>query len=179
MAAFSSAGACRQSGAKFCDTYNMPAFSQPLWLLLTPPSIWLLFHLRKKSFAAASKSKQNFWLAVRLIGVLLIIFALAGFQMRTQIRRNQVLFLVDASDSITAQQKEAAIRFVNDSMRKIKPPDQAGIIVFGANAEVERFPSQARPVARFESQVNGTATNLENALRLADAVLADNFQKIS
>jgi uncharacterized membrane protein/Mg-chelatase subunit ChlD len=155
----------------------MPAFSRPLWLLLLPLAIWLLLRLRRRSFAAASRSKQNFWLAVRILGIVLIVFALAGFQMRSRVRRNQILFVVDSSDSISSQQKQMAIQFLDNAIRRIKSPDQAGMILFGSNAEVERFPSQAHPFERFESQVDGTATNLENALRLADAVMADNYQK--
>jgi uncharacterized membrane protein/Mg-chelatase subunit ChlD len=157
--------------------YMMAGFSQPLWLLAIPMAIWLLIRFRKKSFAAAGRRKQNFWLAIRIVIVVFILCALAGFQLQTQVRRNQMLFLVDASDSIAPVQKEESIRFLNEALKKIKPPDQAGIIIFGSDAEVERFPSLSRSFSKFESQVDGSATNLENALRLADAVLADNYQK--
>ncbi len=118
-----------------------------------------------------------FWFAMRCLLITLIVFALAGLQLITRIRKNQTIFLVDVSDSIAREQKEKAIEFLNTALRKIQSPDQAGVIAFGTHAEVERFPSAAHPLLRFESVVDSRGTNLESALRLADGVMADDFQK--
>ena len=155
----------------------MFSFANPWWLLALPPLIYLLFLFQKRSFVPARRGKQIFWFVVRCFLIALVVFALAGMQVSSKIRKNQILFLVDASDSIAPQQKEKAVEFLNQAMRKIQPPDQAGIIVFGSHAEVERFPSLAHSILRFESQIDPSGTNLENALRLADAVLADDYQK--
>ena len=118
-----------------------------------------------------------FWFLLRCALITLLVFALAGLQLSSRIRKNQTLFLVDASDSVAPQQKEKAIQFVNDALRKIQAPDQAGLIVYGSKAEVERFPSSPYLLEKFESQIDPKQTNLENALRLADGVMADDYQK--
>ncbi len=166
-----------RSPYKSVNIKTMLSFANPWWLLAFLPALYLLFYFQRRSFVPARRSKQLFWFVLRSLLIMLVVFALAGAQLSSRVRKNQILFLVDASDSIAPEQKEKAVEFLNQAMRKIQPPDQAGIIVFGSQAEVERFPSLAHSIVRFESQINPSGTNLENALRLADAVLADDYQK--
>src|SRR6185369_13222581 len=62
-------------------------------------------------------------------------------------------------------------------IEKIHPPDLAGIILFGENSAIERFPSSPFPLERTEAQISGRATNLENAARLAGATFSSTAQK--
>ena len=156
---------------------EMPSFGNPWWLLLLPPFYYLLWRLQKRSFIPATRKKRLFWFVFRCVLVTLLTFALAGLQFSTTLRKNQTLFVVDASDSVAPQQKERAIHFLNDALRRIQMPDQAGLVLFGTQAEVERFPAAPHLVQRFESRVDSRQTNLENALRLADGVMADDYQK--
>src|SRR5688572_3787574 len=156
---------------------EMPSFGNPWWLLLLPPFYYLLWRLQKRSFIPATRKKRLFWFVFRCVLVTLLTFALAGLQFSTTLRKNQTLFVVDASDSVAPQQKERAIHFLNDALRRIQMPDQAGLVLFGSQAEVERFPAAPHLVQRFESRVDSRQTNLENALRLADGVMADDYQK--
>ncbi len=155
----------------------MPFFSDPVWLLPALPAIYLLWRIKGSSFVPGSPAKHNFWFVFRCLILTLVFFALAGFQFSRQVRRNQILFLIDASDSIAPEQKERALQFVNKAVHSIKAPDEVGIIVFGTNAEVERFPGRVYPASAIESKIDGSGTNLENAFRLADAVLAESYQK--
>ena len=97
--------------------------------------------------------------------------------MRTKVHQNQVLFLLDTSDSMGPEQEEQALAWINRSMTQLKPTDQAGVIVFGSDATVERFPSSPRPILQIESSVDGSSSNLENAARLAEALLSSSYQK--
>ena len=155
----------------------MVQFAQPWWLLAAPLLLYLLWRMQRESFAEGSKARMRFWLVLRSIVLLLILAALAGLQTRKSIRQNQILFLLDVSDSISAEQKQHAIAWMNRAMARIRPPDQAGIIVFGSNAAVERFPHAPVPLAGIESSVKTTATNLERGTKLAEALFADNYQK--
>ena len=101
-----------------------PSFSDPYWLLLIVPLFWLLIHFQRNSFIPTRRSKQATWFIVRCIILILVIFALAGLQLNTRIRKSQTLFLVDVSDSVAPQQKEEALAFVNEAMRRIAPPDR-------------------------------------------------------
>lgn len=155
----------------------MPAFARPLWLLLIPVFIFLLWKFQQQSFASAGKARRIFWFVLRGFIVTLLISALAGMQFATKVKRNQVLFLMDASDSLMPEQREAALQWINQAIRRISPQDQTGIISFGATAAVERFPSSPKLQNRLEAQVDTSETNLEAAGKLAQALFADNFQK--
>lgn len=97
--------------------------------------------------------------------------------MRIRVHQNQVLFLIDGSDSIGPEQQDSALNAVNQGMKKLTNKDQAGIIVFGSEAVVERFPSTPRPLVQIESRVDGSSSNLENAASLAEALLSSSYQK--
>lgn len=155
----------------------LPSFSHPAWLLLLPPLVYALWVLQQNSFAEGSRGRRSFWFAIRVLILLLLLGALAGFQMRHPVRRSQTLFLLDVSNSIDPDERERAIRLINDSMDKIHAPDQAGIVVFGADAAVERFPGSPRPLQSIESRIDGSGSNLKNALELAVAGSAADYPR--
>ncbi len=152
-------------------------FTHAWWLLAAPVFLYLLWRMQRESFAEGSKTRMRFWLVIRSIVLLLILAALAGLQTRNAIRQNQTLFLLDVSDSISEDQKQRAITWINQTIQRIHPPDQTGVIVFGSNAAVERFPRLPFPLTGIESPVKGTATNLERGAKLAEALFAENYQK--
>lgn len=155
----------------------MPSFAHPLWLLLAPPLFFFLWKIQRTSFAEAAAPIRGLWFLIRSTVLLLLILALAGFQWKTSVRQKQVIFLIDSSDSISPEQHEQALAWMNETLRSLHPPDQAGIVTFGSNAAVERFPSAPRPTERIESKLDGAATNFEEAATLADALFAESYQK--
>lgn len=155
----------------------LPGFSHPLFLLLLPPLVYLLWRLQQNSFAEGSRGRRRFWLGIRALILLLLVGALAGFHMRHAVPRGQTLFLLDASNSVDPDERERALQLINDSMDRIHHPDQAGIIVFGADAAFERFPGPPRPLQAIESRIDGAGTNLKNALELAVAGSAADYPR--
>ena len=89
----------------------------------------------------------------------------------------QVVFLVDMSDSIGPEQREKSILWMNRALRQLRAPNQSGVVTFGSDAAVERFPAFPRSIDRIETQVNGSATNMEEAATLAEALFSSNFQQ--
>jgi hypothetical protein len=155
----------------------MPSFARPLWLLLLPVLLFFLWKYQQRSFAVAGKHRRLFWFMLRGLIVVLLVSALAGAQFATHVQRNQILFLLDVSDSMMPEEREAALQWINQAIRHIRPQDQSGIVSFAANAAVERFPSYPRMLNRLETQLDTSATNFETAGKLAQALFADNFQK--
>src|SRR3990172_10117521 len=137
----------------------MFSFSQPFWLLSTHLLLYLLWRIQRESYEEASSVRKIFWLFVRSIVLLLMILTLAGLQYRTETRKNQVLFLVDHSDSIIPEQREIQLELLNQSIRRIHSPDQVGVVVFGADAAVERFPSAPHLLQNIDAHVEEEATN--------------------
>lgn len=155
----------------------MPSFAHPLWLFPAPILLYLLWRIQKASFAEGSHGLHWFWFAVRSLVVLLLLFALAGLQWKTSVRQKQVIFLLDGSGSISPEQRDQAITWLNQVMKTLHSPDQAGIVHFASTAVVERFPSTPRIADRLESKLDVSATNFEDAAALADALFADSYQK--
>jgi len=155
----------------------MLVFAKPLWLFILPPLFYLLWRLQKRSLTPATLGLRRIWFAVRCVVLLLVVLALAELQWEIQVRRNETLFLVDISASIRTDQRKQEIEALNRIMEKIHPPDLAGVILFGENSAIERFPTNPFPVEKTEAEISERTTNLEKAARLAGSTFSSNAQK--
>ncbi len=109
-------------------------------------------------------------LVLRLAIALLFILGLAGAQLVLAADRLAVLFLVDFSDSMGAVARQAAVDYVNAALESMGPDDQAGVILFGADALVEQPLSPVRELGEVYSTPLTLHTNIEQAVRLALAL---------
>src|SRR5262245_57025069 len=158
-------------------TLFMPSFTYPLWLLVAPPLLFLVWRISKNSYAEGTPRRHRFWMILRSIIVLLLISGLAGLHWKTPVRKKQVLFLLDSSASLSTEQKQRALQWINQTVQKLKTPDQTGIVLFGAAASVEQFPGTPRMVERIESRVDDSQTNIQEGIRLTEALFAPGYQK--
>ncbi|HRF93859.1 MAG TPA: vWA domain-containing protein, partial [Aggregatilineales bacterium] len=94
-----------------------------------------------------------------------------GAQLVQSANRSAVVFLVDASDSLGGVGQSQAEAYIRESLQSMRLDDLAGIIVFGADAQVVRTMSDSRELAPIRSQPSGGNTNLEAAIRLGLALL--------
>jgi uncharacterized membrane protein len=153
------------------------SFANPaalLLLLLIPYFIWLgrprLAYRRRRDLTS---------LAVRILLVALLVFALAGVQVIRAADRLSVVFLVDASDSIDQNARQQADSYIRQSMATMGQNDRAGIVVFGANALIERPLSSAKEFTGITSTPKRQATNIAEAIRLGLAMFpADTARRI-
>ena len=157
-------------------------FSSPLFLFLLlslPLFAWL-----GRPSRGPSRKREIVSLILRLLMALLLILGLAGLEIRQNAERLSVVFLVDGSDSmqipIAGQTDSGAVlttpaqlaeAYVREAMRHIGPQDTAGIIVFGADAVVERPLSSNPTPDSFTSKVTTIQTDLAGAIRLGLALL--------
>src|SRR5262245_1282706 len=148
-------------------------FDSPLYLLLLllVPVLWFVGRWQLADLGTARR-----WLALslRTLVAVLLIAALAEVQLARTSQRMTVMYLVDQSRSVPADKSAALVEYVNRSTREQRDAhagDRAGVIVFGREAAIEAPPlaSDAPLSRRFESIVDGEATNLAAALRLARA----------
>jgi len=154
------------------------SFTTPaaLLLLLALPAVaWLVWPAQRRRTAARPRPRSG-WLglALRLLILALLILSLAGTQLVRAVDDLTVVFLVDASDSMSRESAAAAEAFVREAMDDMGPDDRAAVVLFGANALVEqplrRFESAA-DLPPFASQPVRLATDLAEALRLSLALL--------
>ena len=158
--------------------FNFPyeiAFDRPgfLWLLLLIPLLWYFSY---DSLAGLGSWRRWFALLFRTVVATALIMALAHAKWEQKTNRLTVIYLLDQSESIPKDIREAMVDYVIrevETHRRVDKRDRAGLIVFGADAKIESAPFEGRlPIInRLESasQINPSSTSLESALKLAKA----------
>jgi uncharacterized membrane protein len=160
------------------------SFTQPsilLLLVLIPLSILIALprlRLRRSKLTrplynptSRSVSVTSFILRSVMLGC--IVLALSGVQTVSRNSKLAVAFLIDASDSVGASGREQALAYVRDalSQMRIDGNDQAAVVVFGADAQIERTLSLSKDLAGISAQVRTAGTNVESAIRLGLSLL--------
>ena len=144
-------------------------FTTPLALLLLltiPFFVWV----GRPRHTAVSRRRDWAALGVRLVIIILLVLSLAGAQWRQTADDLAVVFLVDASDSISPEAAELAEDYVRTAVESMGPNDQTAVILFGADALVERPMSRLAELPPFRSLPQPLQTNLAEAIRLGLAL---------
>ncbi len=139
-------------------------------ILLIPAVIWIILfarHLRSRS-----KSRRAGLVTLRCLVIALAVFALSGVSIRKNSDITTTIFLVDLSDSMNRIQGEEA-EFLQEAIAAMPENNQAGIVVFGSDTQIEQFVSEKKVFTDFQAEINGTATNLEQAVQTALALFPE------
>jgi uncharacterized membrane protein len=141
----------------------------------TPLALLLLFTLLPYAVWIGRRRALRPWrdrvsVALRVLILALLTLALAGLQLVRAADNLAVVFLVDGSDSINPAQAAQAETFVREALATMGPDDQAAVIVFGANALVERPMSGLAELAPITSTPQRLQTDLAEAVRLGLAL---------
>lgn len=85
-----------------------------------------------------------------------------------------VIFAVDVSDSTGGRSTDTALEFVTKTVSEKKSSsDEAGLIIFGRTPAVELPPGKTFPFEALNSRIDRDATNLQESLSLAMAMLPE------
>ncbi|MEW5958275.1 MAG: VWA domain-containing protein [Chloroflexota bacterium] len=139
-----------------------------LWLLLLAP---FFLGLGWPGRGAPDRRRQKWGLAARLLVFLGLALGLAGAQIERPIDVLTTVFVLDVSDSISAEERARAENFLRQALAQKPAEDRAAVILFGGDALVERLPRPEPTMPALASAPVKNATNIENALRLALALL--------
>lgn len=148
-------------------------FTTPLALLLLlilPYFFWLAWPRRRTRRGRREQIRAQISLALRSLIMLLLALSLAGTELVRATDELAVVFLVDASDSITPEQAAQAEEFVRAAVADMPASDRAAVVVFGDNALVERPMSSLDDVTTFTSAPRRLQTDLAEAIRLGLAL---------
>jgi uncharacterized membrane protein/Mg-chelatase subunit ChlD len=146
---------------------------------LYPYALWLLLLIPLTIALALAGPRRptrlRFWTGLGLRALLLglIVLALAGMQLRLHSDLLTVVFVMDASDSLPADQQAQAEAFVGQAIQSMSPGNQAAIVIFGKDALVERLASDENRLSPFSSVPVKVGTDIEGALQLALALFPD------
>ena len=178
----------------------MIAFAQPYLLallVLIPLSIFIAlprFRRIRSQRADVGRLKANSQLAshnyllnrnaiaslvVRCALITCVVLALAGIQSVQFNNKLSVAFLIDASDSVGSAGKDTAAQWVRDAMSamRIDGNDQSAVVVFGADAQIERNLNAIKDLAPLGTAVAAGGTNIEQAIRLGISLLPNDSAK--
>jgi Mg-chelatase subunit ChlD len=143
-------------------------FTSPLFLLLLlllPVITWMGWPskgpARRREFAS---------LGLRIVIILCLILSLAGMEIVRSGEELAVVFLVDVSDSMAPQAVAAEMDYLRSALDAMGPDDQAAIVLFGADALVERPMSVSNELGVIASVPITTQTDLAEAIRLGLAL---------
>jgi len=144
------------------------AFTQPLFLLLLialPYFAWL-----GRPVGRLGRGRAWAALVLRCLIALLIVLSLAGAQSVHGGDELAVVFLVDVSDSVPEPERERALAFVEESLAAMAPDDRAALVLFGADALVERPMMGGGELGQVASVPRTQQTDMEGAIRLGMAL---------
>ena len=115
-------------------------------------------------------------LGLRVVIVLLLTGALAGFEFQTSPPEQSVMVLADLSASTqSAVDRETAL--VRQIMAQRQGKDRAGVLSFGRDPQVEVNVGTNAQFAEFESRPNANYTDLASALQLAGSILPSDTRR--
>ncbi len=146
------------------------SFTSPLallLLLLLPIFLWAAGVAQENILR---RKREVLSLVLRLVIVLCLIFSLAGLEILRGGNELAVVFLVDVSDSMSEQAVAAELDYVRQAMAGMGPDDQAAIVLFGADALVERSMLPGGALGLVTSAPVTTQTDLAEAIRLGLAL---------
>lgn len=116
------------------------------------------------------RTRDSVSLLLRAVIIALVVFGLANVQVVRSTDTLAVVFLVDVSDSMDTASREAATEYIQDTLAHMQPSDLAGVIAFGADAQVARSMSPARDLGPIRVTPQSGNTNLAAAIRLGLAL---------
>lgn len=142
------------------------------WTLLLLPLLAAIIIWFARDLHSRSRSRQIGEVMTRLLVLALLVFSMAGITVRRDSNLTTTVFLVDLSDSVRGETGNEA-EFVQKAIAEMPAENQAGIVVFGSDSRIEQFVSDRKVFTEFQSEVKGTATNLEQAFQTALALFPD------
>ncbi|RPJ21399.1 MAG: VWA domain-containing protein, partial [Chloroflexi bacterium] len=159
---------------RFAYSFKM-RFTFPLALLLltlVPVIAWMGWPV-----SGTARRREIVSLILRLAIVLCLIFALAGLEILQSGNNLAVVFLVDVSDSMSQEAVAAEVTYVQAALEAMSPEDQSAIVVFGADALVERSMSPVRELSAISSVPITSQTDLAEAIQLGLALFPSGYAR--
>ncbi|MDF1744520.1 MAG: VWA domain-containing protein [Gimesia sp.] len=147
-------------------------FARPWAFVLILFSIWVWW-LSVAGYGGLSKGRGLAALLSRLLMLGLFVMLIAeprSVRVRDVI---SVVYAVDLSDSIGQSKVDSALEFVTKTVTEKPQLDEAGLVVFGRNSAVELPPRVSFPFEALNSRIDRGATNLQQTLSLAAAMLPE------
>jgi Ca-activated chloride channel family protein len=146
-------------------------FADPTWLWLAVPAALIMVLGWLVASRTLPRGRRIGSLVVRLVLAACLIGALAGARLSLPADRLSVVFLIDGSASMLESTTDELLDYARAAAREMPDGDLAGVVVFGADALVDRLPSDLDELQEPASQPVIGATDISAAVRLATAIM--------
>ncbi|MGI8913683.1 MAG: VWA domain-containing protein [Chloroflexota bacterium] len=117
-------------------------------------------------------ARRRLSLALRLVLLALVTLAIAQPRIAVPENSLNVVFLVDASDSVGSSGVDQATAWIRQALGRLGAKDRAGVVVFGKDALVEEALTHSGQLPDLASAPVRSATDIGGAMRLGMAMLA-------
>ncbi len=163
-------------------------FTSPLYLLLLiliPLTVYLGWpggggRVAPNVFRGAYRDprrRELVSLVLRSIIIFCLVLAIAGLEIVKSGNNLAVVFLVDVSDSMPEQAVNSEVNYIRESLKSIGADDKSAIILFGADALVERPMSGLKELDSITSVPVTNQTDLAEAIQLGLALFPSGYAK--
>jgi Mg-chelatase subunit ChlD len=154
-------------------TFVQPSY---LFLLLLLLPIWGITIAGWRLQDRRGQRRVALWrtaaaLALRSAILVALVLSLAGAQIAHGATNMTTVFVLDASDSVSPAARTRGEAYIASALRTMPEGDRAAVIVFGADAVLERPPSSEKELVRLRVTPDSSATDIGRALRLGMATL--------
>lgn len=139
----------------------------PLWLIalvLLPPLVLLTIRELRRRSELLTPGRAAVFLSLRSVAILCLVLGLAGFAIARLTDRLSIVFLLDQSRSVSAEERERALKVVEKIRGRLGRGDSAVLVRFGAAAETDALePGVAVPEEG--GDLDTSATNIGAAIQ--------------
>lgn len=169
-------GIGRGWGTLLLGGIGMVQFTEPGYLFLLP-LLWGWVWWNGRRLLGVSRARRRLILALRMLVILMIVFALAGWQGVVPLRQVCTVFVVDHSASISDSARQQAGDYLKQAIANAPESALSGWVVFGDDAHIDAMPGQHRTLPPIYSRPNPDGTDIASALRLAMAMFPDGYAR--
>ncbi|MBV8174478.1 MAG: VWA domain-containing protein, partial [Verrucomicrobia bacterium] len=149
------------------------------WFLILLFALGLCWLPLRKTMVALNAAQKQIILVLRLFLLATIVFALAGPKWRTTSDRLAVVYVVDASASVSPDARAAARRYVETSIKNARPGDDYAVIGFAESSEIWHGFGAGATLTKWPELQKNQATDYRDALHFAASILpGDRRRKI-
>ena len=144
--------------------------AHPVVLLLLPAATAFFLWSHRAGRRAA---------ALRAAAFACLVLALAGVQLSARLPSDHLTLVaaVDLSDSIDADGREWARRYVNEVQSRLAPGDALAVLTFAGDVDLVQGPGAPAPVEGWHPLRTATATDLSRAIDSAMALFPSDGQR--
>ena len=145
-------------------------FSQPWWLLAGAAAMGYVWLLRR---SLASLGPVRRWLAMvfRCLTFLLLVALLAQPKLVKENRHLSVIVVLDRSQSIPSELREASLDYLSAAMENQDPLDRLGVIDIAEAAGISKLPSgDKKKIRERNTTLQGNESKLSDGVQMALAI---------